>query len=459
MKLRFSLPFVVVAIVSMLCWPVAAQNSIPYSENFEGFNQGDSMFTQTGWAGDTNGVAIVTNLLYSYAGTYPIPGDHFKVLYVDGSATNSLSGPSSVPIWSDFMGLLGQVENTNIAVDINAQLAFYVNTNSHLVLWHADPSSNNRLWTEFPDTLIGSSQWVRITIKCDYNNIDGNYFYPYFQILLNGVALTNQAGWTSNDGFGSQGGNWFALTRTDFSTMTNLVISGKGWVDDLVVTTNAPSYIPAEGWSLFAVTVPGNIAYGSVTPTNVLVPDGGSTNFEIAASNYYHISSITTNSIAIDPAPVYATGFTYTNFVWPDIHGSGTLRAYFAPDLTVKGTPHWWLASYGLTNNFETDDDADVDADGHKAWQEYVTGTDPTNTLSVLHVAEQVIVNGTNTLTWESSLNGPALPYAVQRTPDLVNGPWTQIATVPRSLPSNSWTGAASGTNAFYRIVATNNVP
>ena len=144
--------------------------------------------------------------------------------------------------------------------------------------------------------------------------------------------------------------------------------------------------------------------------------------------------------------------------MWSEIHGSGTLHVYFAPDLTTKGTPHWWLASYGLTNNFETEDTSDADGDGHQAWQEFITGTVPTNKLSVLHVAEQVIVNGTNTLRWPSSLDGAALPYAIQKSTDLLNGPWTPVATVPRVLPTNAWSTPALGTNVFYRIVATNAV-
>ena len=53
------------------------------------------------------------------------------------------------------------------------------------------------------------------------------------------------------------------------------------------------------------------------------------------------------------------------------------LRANFKPILTSRGTPLWWLSSFGWTS-FEAADVADQDGDGLLTWEEWELGTDPT---------------------------------------------------------------------------------
>ncbi len=54
--------------------------------------------------------------------------------------------------------------------------------------------------------------------------------------------------------------------------------------------------------------------------------------------------------------------------------------AVFDMMLATNSTPVWWLASYDLTNlDWDTEALFDSDADGAKAWEEYVSGTDPTD--------------------------------------------------------------------------------
>lgn len=57
------------------------------------------------------------------------------------------------------------------------------------------------------------------------------------------------------------------------------------------------------------------------------------------------------------------------------------LLGYVPPALTTTGTPHWWLAQYGLTN-FEADAISDTDGDGLVTWREYLSGTCPTNAFT-----------------------------------------------------------------------------
>lgn len=57
-------------------------------------------------------------------------------------------------------------------------------------------------------------------------------------------------------------------------------------------------------------------------------------------------------------------------------------------DFTSNDTPKYWLDEYELVTggDYEAADVSDTDSDGLKAWEEYVAGTDPTDTASVLKI-------------------------------------------------------------------------
>lgn len=81
-----------------------------------------------------------------------------------------------------------------------------------------------------------------------------------------------------------------------------------------------------------------------------------------------------------------------------------TVAGTFAPLLTARGTPHYWLASFGLgTPSFDAGELTDGDRDGHVAWQEWLTGTNPLDGQSVLRVRElRHLPEGRCVLTWPS---------------------------------------------------------
>lgn len=89
------------------------------------------------------------------------------------------------------------------------------------------------------------------------------------------------------------------------------------------------------------------------------------------------------------------------------IHESGyVLIEKIAENKTARGTPHWWLTKHGLTNDlFEVEDAADLDRDGLAAWEEYITGTDPSDATSTL--SAELDMTGPETLefTWPSQSN------------------------------------------------------
>ena len=119
-----------------------------------------------------------------------------------------------------------------------------------------------------------------------------------------------------------------------------------------------------------------------------------------------------------------------------------TITATFAGNVTSRGTPEWWLASFGWTNQFEAASLADTDRDGAPAWAEYIAGNSPVEGASALRVSA-VPVSGSNTvLRWPSVANRR---YAVYRA-SIASGPFTPIANnLPATPPFNTFADPAAG--------------
>ncbi|OGV70498.1 MAG: hypothetical protein A2283_09670 [Lentisphaerae bacterium RIFOXYA12_FULL_48_11] len=135
-------------------------------------------------------------------------------------------------------------------------------------------------------------------------------------------------------------------------------------------------------------------------------------------------------------------------------------QANFAEILATNRTPQWWLASYGWTNNFNSAAINDADLDGITNWQEYITGTDPTDTNSVFKIMRVDCLNGSNCLVWLGG-NTNLPPFGIYSSTNLIDaGSWVQITNVLRSFNgTNVWydtTVQTSGVPRFYRVVATN---
>ena len=75
---------------------------------------------------------------------------------------------------------------------------------------------------------------------------------------------------------------------------------------------------------------------------------------------------------------------------------------------------------------------ADVDGDGQAAWQEYIAGTDPTNSNSVLRLTVAPI--GSNRAVVLQFLATTNRSYTVQSRDALGGGAWAAWTNVP-SLP------------------------
>jgi hypothetical protein len=144
------------------------------------------------------------------------------------------------------------------------------------------------------------------------------------------------------------------------------------------------------------------------------------------------------------------------SFAIVDANSDGTndtLRAT-AGGNTANGTPYSWLIGYGLTG---ADDDVDNDGDGLLTWQEYVAGTVPTNSASVLKVTgAEGIVGGDFVITWQSVEDRS---YSIITNLDLIYGvEGTAVSGISGQPVETSYTSSVPAASAmFYQIGVTNN--
>jgi hypothetical protein len=113
---------------------------------------------------------------------------------------------------------------------------------------------------------------------------------------------------------------------------------------------------------------------GTVTPGSGWFARGCAPGVTAQPSNYYHFVAWTgTVTSALNPLSL-------------TMNQPYLLSALFGENLATRGTPEWWLAQHGWTNDFNAAETTDADCDGLLNWQEYCAGTDPANPASVLRM-------------------------------------------------------------------------
>lgn len=154
---------------------------------------------------------------------------------------------------------------------------------------------------------------------------------------------------------------------------------------------------PGQTWTLTAAANYGG-QNGTISPAGTFtVPRNFTTNFTVSPAAYCHLSRLTVNGVNVGTQVAYRL---------PPVTTDTTVVATFMPALTSHGTPHYWLAHYGLTNaDFETEDLLDSDNDGFANWEEWIAGTNPTNPTSHLCPYIDQLSNGTMRIQWYGKTN------------------------------------------------------
>ncbi len=125
------------------------------------------------------------------------------------------------------------------------------------------------------------------------------------------------------------------------------------------------------------------------------------------------------------------------------------LNVTVLPDFDHDGMGDAWEFKYGMSTNNAADALLDPDGDGMNNRDEFVAGTNPTNTLSVLRLATVVTNAAWLQFTAESNIS-----YTIQARPDL-NGAWQSLSNVNSSntVRAIQFGEALTNQQRFYRVV------
>ncbi len=130
-----------------------------------------------------------------------------------------------------------------------------------------------------------------------------------------------------------------------------------------------------------------------------------------------------------------------------------TVEEITAGDMDNDGLPDAWETANGLDPNDPADAAKDKDGDAATNANEYIAGTDPQNSASVLRAVSSFLPNGSADITFDA-VAGKS--YRVEASAELAAASWTVIATLPVQQASGPVTvndpDAATAARKFYRV-------
>lgn len=129
------------------------------------------------------------------------------------------------------------------------------------------------------------------------------------------------------------------------------------------------------------------------------------------------------------------------------------------PQVTTNhAVPHLWLSTVmGVTGDYEAAVTNDADNDGFATWEEYWSGTDPTNSGSFLQIDDISLTVSNLILSWQhAQVDTNIPPVFVQSCTDLTAGTWTSVGTNPPVNGTNTWSIVPVAGQACYRLCVTN---
>lgn len=122
------------------------------------------------------------------------------------------------------------------------------------------------------------------------------------------------------------------------------------------------------------------------------------------------------------------------------------------PDADNDGMPDAWEIAHGL--NISTNDAAlDPDGDLSPNYSEYVAGTHPTNSASVLSISHPLAASGSEQYLFQwSSVSGKT--YGVQSSTNVTSDWGTVVSNLFATPPTNVWSESYGGSESkFYRLI------
>jgi hypothetical protein len=300
-----------------------AQNSVPYSNDFESATLYAPATNMANWSSTTDDQSMVTNMTYLYGGTLPSwPSGTAKILKLNtqGSIlTNSLVSTSATNgIYMDTMVQFVPSDTTPATCTTgdtySVKLALFANASSNLVVYHGYANGSGGLssngLTVLPN-VMDAAQWYRLTVLYKRHAVPSYNEAAMFQLKVDGVLITNSAayagGWEgymdANTGLLpalDPNGTWFmASAGANIENVTAVAFQGTGYIDDLLVSTSDP-FAQAQGATTFLLSVVKG-ANGNASPLGlgIEVPIATGTTVVYNASNWYRIDTLTSNGVTV----------------------------------------------------------------------------------------------------------------------------------------------------------------
>lgn len=447
--------------VGLLAGPVMAQDSDGYAENFEGYSDRYAISNAAGWEATEESFIVATNYSGNYVGgDYPIEGSHTNVLWVENNVTNKIGkGLENQTNWVD-VAMKPTFSDSEPSLDdvADAVAAAYFNTNGNLVVLNCPSNVYQQLeWRTIPDVQIQETDWIRLTIAvnmADGNNIVNDDNTRFFQIYINGTVVSNEAAYISPNNTSGKGGSWFGSGADIFRNdpITNVIVKGTGYIDDLVVTNSLAPTAPTT-WMIEATAG----ANGMIAPSGtVVVVEGNTRSFTITPDSGYVVDDVVVVENGATNNLGSVTTYTFTNVI-----DNGSIDATFVEEPSGTNPPAVWLADTGIDAG---DLEENLRGDGMTPREAWLASVDPTNATFTFKVTEIRNENGTNTIEWVSVFVDTNLPpfgiwartNLLDTTYELVGTKMREAGTTPSTPVTNVWWELAPEYPIFYRVVATN---
>jgi sugar lactone lactonase YvrE len=368
--------------------------------------------------------ADVNNAIYASAGIHIPPSDSDAFNAMDAFPPDSAGhGGDGLIQFLDWQTILGR--------SLGVSLFLGMDTNNYLRYW-TNGDTTYRSHSVFTNWLAGGSP-VPLSLDMDSDSPVGGPAK---------LSLTNAP----------PGLVWFCEAAIGSGTVIDAIPGN---------TYSLPVYVNVlPGYSLagmqFRAIVTGNSGAPAVTSIqfnpasgvpNPLVLPGLSGNDKIQAWIFGSFATALQNSNYLGTISFEVPSGAYPGVCYA-LHFSGVDGApNFTIDYQMESHPgyvwvmtaaqqpasitsdEWKLAFFGSLTNSQAGDDVDADGDGALNWQEYLAGTNPTNSLSRLQfTSANLYTNGLHqvAIDW---LTAPGKTYILQSSPAVNGANWTPVNT------------------------------
>ena len=472
-------------------------NTVPYAENFQNLAPWGGVYTNinitNGWYSSIYDQSVITNLSYTYtATTRPLPNtptNNVLQLNTEGATlTNSFGAGFDMSSQITYMDTMIQFVASETAPasctvgDSGIKAAVFADVNTNLAVYHGMVVPAFGQWSsniiDIIPLSLNASNWYRLTIAFDatalINDNSTMYQIEMFQVRINGVAVqspyayddTWKNTWQSPDAGGNDAlpnlsptGTWFrSATTQSGKTLTGIAFEGTGFIDDLVVTNGAVSFVnPITSYTVMVIIGSHGTAKTNgialVSGVSFSVPSGASTSIVYTANEWYRIQTLSTNSANVAAA---ASVKVYTQQLVNITENYSNNVAFYQPPSTninpsYSNVPTAWLASWGQSESTSLANNAPLDL-----YQQYLLGVDPytaqTNDFEVTGIA---ITNTTVHVSVRLKINS-SLWSGINGTLHLYS--YTNLTTAGTSVGTTNLTSGAAtfqftdtGSNKFYK--------